>query len=251
MDIPNGQTKLTPAARQALDDAVEDFRNQILVGAEEAASQLSGVVREVSVYDVLRGLRAAALRPPAPPASWTQVALQFYLFAGIVLGLSGLVLLLVLSHYASLEWGPAGVGVALLAVGLAFQVITGLMFLFRGSVATYIIERSLDSRAVVAPLADYTQKWVELEIGLRTVATSRFGESAAHLPLSELLRNMVSAGDLSPAQHEQILHLLRLRNAIVHRRVPARDVDMAAALREMEQLQTTILPREPRCTGDT
>ncbi len=91
--MPNRQeldSKLTPAAKQALDELVADYRDQLLLGAADSASRL-GELHEISVHDIMAGLNRQQDRLFGRTASNVERILRLYVVGGFLLGVTGLV----------------------------------------------------------------------------------------------------------------------------------------------------------------
>src|SRR2546426_664392 len=81
--------KLTPAAQEALNELVEDYRNQVVLSAAENASRLTGEVREISVSDLLGAMpNTGAPRVPRPTAVIDRV-LNVYQTVGLIAAILG------------------------------------------------------------------------------------------------------------------------------------------------------------------
>lgn len=207
--------KLTPAARQALDELVEDYKSEILRRAGESAAGLTGEVREVSVHDIFRGVAEFQRRGVARPRTLVERVLTMYTITGLVLGAVGLL------YYVSqgLLVGPPRTQLPLL---FAFAGFTIAAMSFAVVWLRQTRERREFTRRLLGPTyhsdagSEFISRWRELELSLRNVVATDLGESVASGPLSVLIGSLVERGRISKEDSVRITELLEIRNRLVH-----------------------------------
>ncbi len=234
MSRPDLEDKLTPAARQALEELVTEYRDRLLLGARESASRL-GELREISVHDIMTSFGRGELRW-RPFSRAIDQATRLYVWSGLAVA-AGALLFLVGREAASgksLEqnWpllsALVGMGVA------AFGYIANLLLSRRLPARPFGSE--FDARPPFEYVGRYLALWRDLELALRDTAASQLGESAANAPMSILLEVLDSKGVLSDRESDRLRELLALRNSVVHGRGDAKPEDLEGASRDSERI---------------
>jgi len=215
--MPNRQeldTKLTPAARQALDELVADYRDQLLFGAADSASRL-GELREISVHDIMAGLNRQQDRVFGRTGSSIERILRLYVVGGFVLGVTGLVAfaareILIGRGFQEQIFVLAALG------GLLLSAMSYFLLWTRKSRGTAYLLRRQSSEFGPGDYASYLTLWRDIELALRRAAAVRLGESAASAPISGLLETLGREQVLSSDDQLRLRRLLTLRNSIAH-----------------------------------
>lgn len=207
------ETKLTPAAREALDELVQDIRHQILADAELHAARVSGKVREISVRDLFD---ASQVRRSGTRLSFVERLVSMYAATGAIMGLGSL-----LYAYASLAVGGMVSRVILLA-GVAGILLSALSstWLLRSRLRGFDIHPIDRLRPTPLESSDmsllFVKRWQEIELAIRDLVASKLGESIAVEPLSILIERLRKAHILSAKDESKFRALLGLRNRILH-----------------------------------
>jgi hypothetical protein len=235
------ETKLTPAAKQALGELVDDYRDQLLLGAEDSASRL-GDLREIAVHDIMASLNRQQSRLFGRSRSSVERILRVYLFFGVLVGGTGL----------------GGFVVKELIAGRGFQERLTLMMTFAGlflSTMAYLmlhlrrnrgnVLRRSESGFEPGDYGSYLALWRDIELALRHVVSVRLGESAANAPISRLLQSLEVERILSSDEQVRLRQFLQLRNSIAHgqhRAVGETDIALAArdAGRLLDRLRSLL-----------
>lgn len=84
--------------------------------------------------------------------------------------------------------------------------------------------------------AEYLQRWVALEVMLRSLAVERFGESMARASISDLLQVLRRENFFSDEDIIESRNLVDLRNRIAHGRGRVRPLELRRALRSIDRL---------------
>lgn len=229
------EQKLTPAARQALEELLEDYKRQILRGAEDSASRLTGEFREISLHDIVASLNKTGIRPLLQSKSNVERILTIYLWTGLIIAGAGFSFFFFkdILYSASLEERiPLIFGVS----GLFFSAIAFIVLrLKRGrllALRTQTLVRSESSDYIGL----YISKWRDLEIGLRDLAALHLGESSAKEPISVLLDKLSNKAILSIDDRTRVRKLLDLRNQILHKDSQVDQNTLLTAIRDSDRL---------------
>ena len=226
--------KLTPAARDALDELVQDFRTQTLVNAAESAARETGEVREISVRDILTGVNASRIRRPQRNL-WRQ-ALKIYVVLGVLMVIGGLGYLV----YRNLNIRsdePSQVAFITALAGVIASAVASLMLRVIPSRFGLISEDSgRDEPRRTELLSEYLSIWPKIELTARDIVASKLGESQAKKPLSSLFRELQELGVLAPDDQNKLKDLLNKRNKIVHSGEPLGEIELKRAVDEAGKL---------------
>lgn len=252
MNNSNFEQKLTNAAREALKELIEDYRNQVLLSAAENASRLTGEVREISVHDLLRGVRSTGGEPGLRGPRVLDRLLNLYALFGLVIGLAGLGWFAVQDLFVALDpqrqipllIGFAGLGLAAIAfVGLRLRQVRGPVSLFGAH------EVSLSAASSPALTGLFIARWQEIELALRSIVGSRLGESVANEPLSALVSRLRDERTLDEDDVIRLRRLLETRNEVVHKGLAATEPNLQASLREAERLLAKLRSQQEAATS--
>jgi len=239
MSRPDLEGKLTPAAKEAIDELMDEYRSQILIGARASANQL-GEVREISLHDVLVSLNRVQLRARRPSNNVLYRLAAIYLVLGLLFGAGGLVGFV----YPRLVQGVTlreQLPLMLSVVGLLVAALSYTYLQFAS--ARYFglpVPSSPDKSGSIEGTATYLSHWRDLELALREAAATRMGESAASAPISALLNRLLHYGLFSDADAHRVRDLLSLRNGIVHEGRFLDPSHLKTALRDAEQITSRL-----------
>jgi hypothetical protein len=231
--------KLTPAARQALDELLDDYRKRVLLGASDSASTL-GDVHEISVHDIMAGLERLQADYKGRLPSLLLRILSAYIVLGIVAGLSGLV---TFSYRQILQGRSVHEQLPLLFAlsGFSLSAVSYAYLRLRSARGSY---HQLGASMSVSPLPGYVgafiAQWRDLELGLREAAAARLGESGAAAPMSALVDRLINDGQLSPEDGQRMRELVRLRNQIIHQGRDISENVLLIATRDAERITTRL-----------
>ncbi len=229
------ETKLTPAAKQALQELVDDYRDQLLFGAADSASRL-GDLREIAIHDIMASLNTQQSRLFRRKGSAVDRLLRIYMRAAVLLGLIGLGAYMV----KEMVTGRGFQEQLFLLMALAGLSLSGMAYLMlnlrTGSGPRGLLRRpELD----IGPgdYGSYLALWSNLELALRRAVAVHLGESVADVPLSRLLDHLQEGRVLSAEDQLRLRQLLHLRNTIAHG-LPgdAKPGELALAAREGARL---------------
>jgi hypothetical protein len=227
--------KLTPAARQALDELLDDYRKRVLLGASDSASTL-GDVHEISVHDIMAGLDRLQTDYKGRLPSLALRILSVYIVLGIVVGLSGLVAF----SYKEILQGRSiheQLPLLLALTGFSLSAASYAYLRLRSARSPY---RELGASLSESPLPGYVgafvAQWRDLELGLREAAAARLGESGAAAPISALVARLIREGQLSTEDGQRMRELVRLRNEILHEGRDISENVLLVAIRDAERI---------------
>jgi hypothetical protein len=232
--------RLTPGAKALLDDAVQEVREEIIARASRNAADPYDEILEVSVRDVRTAIEDFQQAARATRRSQLlRRILTIYAIAGFSLALvavSAFVVLILVSSSGTSRVADIGAAAAA-ALGMLLALFS-IFFLFVDRQRREQAEVRTRFGLVKSPddlVAEFIRAWLRLEAALRDAASTQLGESAAGLPLGNLLRGLGRSASLAPAEEAEILKLLRLRNEIVHGTKLSRPIDLA------EQIARTLV----------
>jgi hypothetical protein len=205
-------SKLTPAAKQALEELVHDYHEQLLIGAAESAERF-GELREISVHDIMAGMGRQQSRLFGTTGNQVERMLRWNMLGVVVGGGMAAVSLVLMrtSPNAILVWQMGGVLIAMSAGSYAMLLIMKLRrtpLMLRGRRQEFDQEGDISSLAL----------WRDLEIAIRRAAAVQLGESGAAGSISKLLEQLGRTDLLAPQDQDALKRLLALRNAIAHGR---------------------------------
>ena len=210
------EEKLTAAARQALDELVEDYRNRILVGAMESASTPTGELREISVRDILVSVDRSQKRQVRPRQRNAEVLARLYAMVGLAVGSVGLAIYVYqkfLESQGTAEW----IGLMLVTTGLLLSIASLTVFYAQRLKSSERGETRPSDVIVAAYSAQFLKQWLDTELAVRSFVASRLGESTAKEPFSLLAERLKTEGILSSNDEQELRRLLAVRNEIAHR----------------------------------
>jgi hypothetical protein len=226
------ESRLTPAAKLALEELVDDYRGQLLLGAADSASRL-GDLREVAVQDIMAGLNRQQSHLFGPIRSFKESILRAYFIIGIFLAVGGL---LAYAGRAILSGRKLDEQLPLIMalVGVSLSALSYALLAARKIRRVALLRRSTGESAPADPGA-LLLLWRDIELALRAAAAVRFGESAAAEPIFRLLEHVGTL--LSDEERQRLRRVLSLRNSIAHGRSEEMgEEQLATAQREAEQL---------------
>jgi Zn-dependent protease with chaperone function len=235
------EPKFTPAARQALDELVQEYKNQIILAAARAAASPSGEITEISVRDILSAVDATQLRrPTSPMRRRTEYLLRLYAIAGVITGVLSLCFLFYENFSYYLD-PLARLMVLVAAFGFGIAIVSYVMLRFQVARALYPSEawNATDQRFVDLNML-FLRKWQEIELAARNLVATELGESSARAPLSILINRLQASQVLSPQEVARLTNLTDLRNRIVHQATEVDRSHLETAIKEADEILTKI-----------
>jgi len=209
------ESKLTPAAREALEELVDGYREEILLGAMRSAASFRDEVPEIAVRDILEGVKSvnrSETRPSDMPSRfWRTVIL-----VGIAYSVGGFGLFAFRSiaiAFEPLDW----VGIVIGLAGFAMAIFGYYYSRYRArsfaSVSRRMISDELQSfdRSMLL-----VQEWRDIELAARNLVASHLGESMADRPVSVLMRELARTDVLTDDDVVTLRQLLSMRNMVLH-----------------------------------
>lgn len=240
------EARLTPAAREVLNETVGDYKSKLLLRAHAHAASLTGEVREIAVRDIVAGatnLREAAHTSRSRRAS---AVAQLYILTGLVMATVGVSIYLAPyiteSSFSLLEILPLAVGLAGLLLGILGVALAKRSELHHAE-RIEAGERGEPDRFEATGL--FLARWQEFEIVLRSIIADQYGESTAGAPLSELLSKLERQGVLRPEFQPVVRRVLHLRNRMVHNQVQVPLHVIMDATRDLNRLLGDLRERRP------
>lgn len=207
-------SKLTPAAQSALDEIVNEYRDEILLAAAVRAAQPTGELRDISVRDIVSAARSRLRSKRTRQRATLERLLAVYAVTGALAATVGLGIFSVDQFLRDSDPAvriPLFVGLigAILAVGS-----TSLMYLRKFGVVSF--PNRLADASGGELIGQYLATWRDVEVALRNMAASSLGETVAKEPISFSVERLQKHDELSSRDAEVIQQLLKERNRVVH-----------------------------------
>jgi hypothetical protein len=89
-------------------------------------------------------------------------------------------------------------------------------------------------------LGTYLTMWRRIEVAIRSLASTKLGESTAEEPISFLVRRLAKEKTLSKGDAEALQQLLATRNELAHSNRTAQQSDLLKSIREAQQILEKI-----------
>lgn len=214
------EDKLTPAAKHALDELVEDYRAELLLRAGDSASRL-GELREISVHDIVSAVGSRQRQLFGIVRSPLERILRIYTLIGALVGAVAFLWFLI-EEVAVLSQVGSRLSLMAAAMGFIMAVVSYVLLRVRRQ-PFYMARREMDEERPREYHGLFLAQWSEVEMALRRMAAVRLGESASGGPILRLIERLGNEGVLSPDDHRQLQRILQLRNALAHGRPAATD----------------------------
>jgi hypothetical protein len=243
MNPQNPERKLTPAASQALENLLRDYKEEILAGAEESAINIAGEIKEISVHDIFSGAKRATFSRPSTSKPIFERLLWVYSALGLIIAVFGMGWFLFKEYFYALSYESRFP----LLISLAGLVLFSLSVIFKQIRFPTIMHSSKSMVDVKADQTDYLlsfiRAWQEIELLLRDITSRRQGESKAKEPISIMVKNLVDSGKLSPSEANLIQYLLNTRNNVVHGKSVITKEELQALLNDIRTLKEHLSSR--------
>jgi hypothetical protein len=204
--------KLTPAAREAVQELTESFKSELLAKASNQATNASQTTPIIAVQDIFESY--TALRPrflEEQDRTLPLVEVTFGIVSGVLLSLAVNALA---DTTLSTTFTTLIVSLTLATLITAFMLIQRRQRKFQDTFTLTF------PRSTSAAFANFwlVHEWQELEVVLRTIVAAKFGESKASAPSSVLITMLEESHAISAMEASYLREALQLRNAIVHGR---------------------------------
>ncbi len=230
------EAKLTPAAKQALQELMEDFRAQVLRGAAQSAAAFQGEVREITVRDIVASSTQNLLGARRWRATGLEWVLNSYAILGAVFGIASVFYTLYLRDSApsvqriALQFSIMGMSLALFA--------TLLLIIRNRRLRRQMPEVSFPgfSYSVGELGPAFVMRWPQLELALRSMAAVHLGESSATAPIGLLIQELSKKGTLTMEDASNLRSLLEIRNRVLHEGVQLSRDEYDSAIKRTEAI---------------
>ena len=241
-DIEN---RLTPAARQALAELVDNYRTQVLFGALRSAGSYAREVEEISVRDVLASLERVEAVQRGERRPITDQLYGAAMFGGLLYAVLGFGYFLAQRTQVPLD--PAQtIG---LVTGIAGTLVALTIYYYRRQRAQeralrqHVIRREpFGARSVQESDGSIllVPAWREIELAIRAFVASKYGESTARRPISMLIAQVEDSQVLSSEDRGRLMRLLSLRNEVLHEGTVLDARQLRDALQDAERILTKL-----------
>jgi hypothetical protein len=234
------ESKLTPAAREALEEFVQNYKDQLLRSASRSAGNLTGEVREISVRDIFEAIsttQSKALDARTRKRAWLWLALTL---VGVTYSITGIAL-----------FGSES-STSIIKEPFFQIIIFGLTITLLGSILSFAHLRRRPSGLLEWPFKGtdeqqtkelsfmFLEKWRAIELEARNLVSQKLGESRAMMPLSHLLDELGMRGVLSEDDHLTVRRLLNKRNEILHQEPDLPRSELVSLIKKADELLDRI-----------
>jgi hypothetical protein len=206
------KSKLTPAAKEVLNEVVEDYRLQILKEANLYASDVTGEIREVAVKDLLHALQKLDSTKDNTKTAKIKFILIVYVFFGVLTSfLAAVYTQFSESHLLDL-FGLVGSLLALISFVLYINYTKPNLTIGSLSISTKAnrLNKEQYSRLLI-------MQWRKIEILSKDVLSNIIGESEVdNLSLRVLMTYLEKFKIFNPDELNIYLELFRKRNKVTH-----------------------------------
>lgn len=201
------ETKLTSAAKEALDEVIESYKQEVLIEASRHAQSVTGEIREISVTDLVESLKRKTKHSANQRYIASHVAAQIYIALGASLGvIAGFIEINRLQFSNPLDV----LSLLFIATGVIFP------FFYERFLPNFFLERKSDKKSMEGQ-AILVSIWRDLELATRLTLASKVGESQTkNLSTLEMLSSLIKLGIISTRDRQAYRNMLALRNKIVH-----------------------------------
>lgn len=209
---------LTETAEEFLEEATGELKEAIRLRAQISASRGGATTERAGARDVALALAQVRLIDEIEErqAGQKERLLQMVGYATAAYGLIGIAV----AVYAGVSDVSDEVQRQLTLLGglLAGSVVPTIVYVgMRSWMSRQRAGRNseryyVDSNARV----EFLDRWIAIERIIRSARSSVSSERRFTSPLSQLIRDFAAERDLSPPEVEQLLALLRFRNAVLH-----------------------------------
>lgn len=207
------ENKLTPAANNALEEILKDYKEQILISAEKSASEVTNEIREISIRDILNGVESLdiSLKDKKKKAYERRILLIGVI--GVTYAFTGQIFNFIYNK-ESINNTFNIVGL----VGIIIALFALFYFLYRSnrqssrrSFSKFNTNSNQDDLSLI-----FIKKWTQIELLAKDIMASTFGESKANMPISFLFEFLIDRKLLDEKDFYALKILLQKRNEILH-----------------------------------
>lgn len=230
--------RLTPAARQALDEIVADYKQQILLRAEDSASRLSGTAEEISLHDVFNGFKEIQVGQSGRSNSSVDAILKVYVLIGALIATGGAFSYFFRGIFSSLSFEQKLAALAAFG-GLAISIVSSLLLKLRRQKTVGLLKNSYE-RDEAGLLGEFVSRWSELELTLRDRAARQLGESRTNVPISSIMYELANRKVLSEVELARLKEILSTRNNLVHSNGFADRSTLTKAIADIKSLSSKL-----------
>ncbi len=233
--------KLTPAAKQALDELISDYRNRVLIGAKESASNLTGEAQEISVHDILASVNRNQTKRTSSLQRSMEMFFRLYVVLGLIIGSGGVLFFLYQGVFPTLGYEQR-LALMLSFGGFMISAISYAFLKLRGSRAATLpdLQEMNESRKAGYSML-FIRRWQDIELAARSLVASRLGESSAKAPVSLLISKLRQDEILNADDEARLREFLTLRNKILHQGVEINREQFEQASKDADRILTKMV----------
>ncbi|MFK4119109.1 hypothetical protein [Streptomyces longwoodensis] len=223
--------ELSPAAQAALQEATQEIANEISLRAAANASKGGDDLTLIGVLDV-----AAALEESRNGDKQLRARIRSLFWASATYGIAGFGTVI----FTILKYGVENV-VQLFAALFTGVGVPAVSYWLLGLLNTSFSRK--ENQAKRSEQLEILQSWLMLESSIRAHYGSKYGESRASVPITQMIRVLERDGVIDSVTLEKIQRTQRARNVIAHggdprltrSQVADLQKDSRSALRSIEQ----------------
>ena len=223
----DAEERLTPAARELLDELLADIRRQTILGADRRA-----IAGEISVRDIVEAFERESNRSErsliySRRARRLATIAIVYTFLGATI--AALTLAYGLATDQTLSIASLTSGGAALISGFVTMYIALLQ---RRRAAEQAVFDRLTSHATT----DFITGWLKFESRVRLSAARLLGQSTSEKPLGQIVAALAKADLISDSELSAIREMIDVRNRAVHG-IEVQDSTLIEVNQQMRRLE--------------
>ena len=215
MSATRASSLLTPAASQAVDELVNEYRERLLSRAHAVSSGATTEIAEVSLRDVAVAAANLESRQAIKQRDKVDSLLQAYAAIGFlmaVVSFGSYFFQDVVRFLTEAQKVPFTLGL----VALSFAIVALSLRRLRSVYWSRARSARSGADAMTISVGEFISAWRELELAARNFVAQKFGESQATVPISAVFQTLRKSGQLSDSDMSDLKVLLGRRNKIVH-----------------------------------
>ncbi len=238
MNTQEIEAKLTPAAKVALKELVDNYEQQLLLNAARTAEQATGGHDEISVRDIVSGAESYGAESRNIKLIRRKKMLQLMALTGVAYMIAGIAYLLYMS------------------TNMSRTQMMGLTATFLGaiiSLVSYLLSRTMKERYSDSDIRlrgrdiqtgieiqnaelELIKRWTMIELLSRDLLSSLLGESRANAPLGQVMNILTEKNIWNKQDYNNARMLLDMRNGILHKGTNYTNAEVNKALASLESL---------------
>ena len=215
--------KLTPSAKEAINDLTEEFREELLSRAFTIAQERNTASKEISLRDILEAKQPSGKLIDKEKNEYRRKRMTMLLsFSGAIYAVAGIIIYL----FQNKKFEIANdLGLIIAIIGILFSLV-GYLY---GQLLSkrYLFSKSLTTTSTFTNSSDYdiVKRWQIIETLARQLMTEADQKEAKNNSVSFLIRFLSHKVARDEKEFLKIRALLQMRNKILHEEYKVSDVE--------------------------